>query len=395
MTLEAITLPQVLKTAGYRTGIFGKWHLGDEDEYQPNRRGFDEAFIFGGGILGSSSDVPGNKYFDPVIRHNETFVKTNGYCTDLFFGAALGWIKQRQSAGDGPFFAYLAVNAPHRPYVAPEKNVKRFRELGFKEGTSAGDAGYYGMIENIDDNMGRLVGKLAEWQLLENTLIIFMSDNGMPGPTYGLGQLGQAIGKDASGAPLYPFNGGRIGFKGSVDEGGVRVPFFVRWDGRIKGGRDIDRIVDHIDLLPTLAALAGASLPKGQVEGRSLLPLLADSKAAAQWSDRFLFSHRANWKDGESPDDHQWKNFAVRNQRFRMVGKDALFDMEADPQQTKNVIESHPETAKAMRAAFDRFWREARPLMVNEGVATSPQKPFVLHHAAQLKTGGIGEWRVP
>ena len=135
MTLDATILPQVLKTAGYRSGIFGKWHLGDEHEYQPDQRGFDETFIHGAGGIGqaydcSCADAPDNKYTDPVIRHNGSFVQTRGFCTDVFFTAALGWIKQQAEAKQ-PFFAYLSTNAPHGPFIAPEKNAKRFTDLGF------------------------------------------------------------------------------------------------------------------------------------------------------------------------------------------------------------------------------------------------------------------------
>ncbi|MFT5853711.1 MAG: arylsulfatase A-like enzyme, partial [Verrucomicrobiales bacterium] len=127
MALSTITLPQVLKKAGYTTGIFGKWHLGDEEQYQPHKRGFDEAFIHGAGGIGqayncSCADAPGNKYFDPTIRHNGSFVKTKGYCTDLFFTAALGWMKQVKDK-DAPFFAYITTNAPHGPFIAPAKNT--------------------------------------------------------------------------------------------------------------------------------------------------------------------------------------------------------------------------------------------------------------------------------
>ena len=181
MALSTETLPQVLKKAGYTTGIFGKWHLGDEEAYQPHKRGFDEAFIHGAGGIGqayacSCADAPDNKYFDPVIRHNGSFVKTHGYCTDLFFTAALGWIKQVKDKGT-PFFAYIATNAPHGPFIAPPKNTKRFTDLGFAQKT----AGFYGMIENIDENFGRLLETAEDWGLLENTIIIFMSDNGMTG----------------------------------------------------------------------------------------------------------------------------------------------------------------------------------------------------------------------
>ena len=162
MALSTVTLPQVLAKAGYASGIFGKWHLGDEEPYQPHKRGFDEAFIHGAGGIGqkfncSCADVPGNKYFDPVIRHNGSFVKTNGYCTDLFFTAGMGWIKEMK-AKRKPFFAYISTNAPHGPFIAPPENGKKFTDLGFSER----DAGFYGMIENIDENMGRLMGKLDQ-----------------------------------------------------------------------------------------------------------------------------------------------------------------------------------------------------------------------------------------
>jgi arylsulfatase A-like enzyme len=145
MALGTVTLPQVLKKAGYTTGIFGKWHLGDEEEYQPHNRGFDEAFIHGAGGIGqayncSCADAPGNNYFDPVIRHNGSFVKTDGYCTDLFFTAALGWIKQVKDK-DAPFFAYITTNAPHGPFIAPPKNTKRFTDLGFGKGPGRAGGG--------------------------------------------------------------------------------------------------------------------------------------------------------------------------------------------------------------------------------------------------------------
>ena len=401
MTLRATILPQVLKTAGYTSGIFGKWHLGDEHAYQPDQRGFDEVFIHGAGGIGqdypcSCADVPGNQYNDPVIRHNGRFVQTHGFCTDVFFTAALSWIKAK-AAAQKPFFAYIALNAPHGPFLAPEKNARRFTDLGFgKE-----QAGFYGMIENIDGNVGRLLEKLDEWKLSENTLLIFMSDNGMtPG---GAGVPGQDL------APGYPFfNAGQKGLKGTADEGGVRVPFFVRWPARIKAGRDIDRIAAHIDILPTLAALAGAALPPNQVEGRSLLPLLEGR--ADGWADRFLFTHTCRWPTGADPDQFKAVNFAVRNQRYRYVGPTgpggkgrnagappaaALYDMEVDPGQTSNVIAQHPEVAAPMRAAYEQYWKEARPLMVNETAPISPTKPYHEWFRQQKSSTGIPNWPAP
>ena len=394
LTLGATTLPQVLKTAGYRNGIFGKWHLGDEQEYQPQQRGFNEVFIHGAGGIGqaydcSCADAPNNTYQNPVIRQNGRFVQTNGYCTDVFFTAALGWIKQ-QAKTEQPFFAYIATNAPHSPYIAPEKNSRRFIDLGFgKE-----QAGFYGMVENIDENIGRLCAKLDEWKLSENTVLIFMSDNGMTGG--GSGNPGRDL------APGYPFyNAGQKGLKGTTDEGGVRVPFFVRWPGQISAGKEVDRVAAHIDVLPTLAALAGAKLPANQVEGRNLLPLLEGKQEG--WEDRYLFTQVGRWPTGAEPDLFKDVHFAVRSQRYRYVGKNGagdtagpyLYDMEVDPGQTTNILAKQPEVAANMRAAYEKYWKEARPLMVNETAPISPTKPYFVWFEQQKAAMGIPEWKSP
>ena len=178
MALDVFTLPQALKSAGYTTGLFGKWHLGDDKPYLPQSRGFDEVLMHGAGGIGQVrlGDFPANKenlYFDNVLLHNDTIVQTKGYCTDVFFQAALNWMKQQKDSGT-PYFSYIALNAPHAPLVAPEKYTKRFLDLGYDKGT----AGRYGMIENIDDNVGLLIKTLEQWNALENTLVIFMTDNG-------------------------------------------------------------------------------------------------------------------------------------------------------------------------------------------------------------------------
>lgn len=387
LTLDAMTLPQVLETVGYTSGIFGKWHLGDEDPYQPHNRGFDEAFIHGAGGIGqayncSCADAPGNKYFNPVVRHNGVFKKTEGFCTDVFFSGVLDWIAKVKE-GDKPFFAYITTNAPHGPFIAPPENAKRFTDLGFPGRC----AGFYGMIENIDENMGRLMAKLEAWKLLDDTVVIFMSDNGMTGG--GSGPAGKPLGKDVDGNKLFRYNAGMKGLKGSADEGGVRVPFFVRWDGHYEAGTDIDRVAAHIDVLPTLADLAGAKLPDGQVEGRSLMPLL--EKPTADWEDRYLYTHKGRWKTGADPNKFQWQSFAVRSQKFRLVGG-ALFDMEKDPGQKQNVIAQHAEVAKKMRAAYDKWWQETVPMMVNEDAKMSPTRPFHEGFYKQQKAGGIPKW---
>jgi arylsulfatase len=375
MSLASVTLPETLKKAGYTTGIFGKWHLGDEDAYQPENRGFDEVFIHGAGGIGqkypgSCADAPPNqknRYFDPVIKHNGTFVKTKGFCTDVFFRQSLGWINQQRQRKE-PFFAYISTNAPHGPYIAPEKYTKRFIE----QGLSKQKAGFYGMIENIDDNMAVLIEKLREWKMQEDTLLIFMTDNG-----------------SAAG-----WSAGMKGHKGTPHEGGTRVPAFFRWKGKIAQGVDVSRLTAHIDLFPTLAELAAASLPdNGQVEGRSLVPLLKDPEAA--WEDRFIFIHVGRWKRGTDPDDSKYKSCAVRNERFRFVNNTELYDMQADPGQKANVIDQYPEVVEEMRAAYDTWWAETRPLMVNEDAAYEGIAPFIKNYEQQKKTIGIPDWTFP
>ncbi len=386
LALESVTLPQVLSKAGYKSGIFGKWHLGDEAEYQPENRGFDEVFIHGGGGIGqvypgSCADAPGNTYFDPVIRHNGKFVKTHGFCTDVFFKKAENWIEKMKD-GEEPFFAYVSTNAPHAPYHAPEAAKKRFLEMGFGEQ----EAGFYGMIENIDANLGRLMAKMDEWKLWEDTVFIFMSDNGMAG---GVGDARKVLGQDAGGNKLKGYNAGMKGFKGSLDEGGARVPFFIRWDGKTEAGKSIGEVAAHIDLLPTLAGIAGVDFPEGQVEGRDFWPLVVSEEAA--WPERYLFDHRARWEPGKDPDDFKWMTFSVRGAKYRLVGKNQLYDMDADPGQRKNIAEENPDAVSRMLSAYEKFWDGTRPLMVNEGVPLAKEHPYHVWFAEQMAAGGIQE----
>jgi len=387
MALSTTTIAEVLQQAGYKTGIFGKWHLGDEEPYQPHNRGFDEVFIHGAGGIGqayncSCADAPPNRqnrYFDCVLRHNTKFVQTKGFCTDVFFQAALGWISQQKQT-EAPFFAYISTNAPHGPMIAPEKYKRPFLEAGFDEKT----AGRYGMIVNIDDNMGVLMEKMKAWNLEENTLLIFMTDNGQAS------RRGRRNGK-----PYQLYAGGLRNGKGSPNEGGTRVPAFWRWKGVLEEGKDIDALTAHIDLFDTFAELAGAEIPAGTQDrdGRSLLPLLEDPNA--EWPDRFLFTHRGRWAKGSDPDKAKFRACAVRSERFRLVNNKDLFDIEADPGETKNVLDQHPEVVKRMRAAYDRWWKETRPLMVNENVPNSPTKPFWIEYRKQKSEIGIPKWTPP
>lgn len=354
LKLGVPTMPEMLSDAGYATGLFGKWHLGDQDPYRPDQRGFDEVFMHGAGGIGQSyagscGDAPGNKYFNPTILHNNKFEETEGFCTDLFFNQAMNWMESKK--GQQPFFTYITTNAPHGPFIAPDSYKKKFEDAGFGSST----VGFYGMIENIDDNVGRLTAKLKDWGIEKDTLLIFMTDNGPSASNY---------------------NGDHKGKKGSVDEGGTRVPSFWRWPGVLKAGTDVDRMANHFDILPTFAAIVGG-MPKqqNQLHGRSLTPLLKD--ANADWKDRYRMFHKGRWgKDmaAQSRDD----GFAVRNQRFRLVGRNALYDMENDPSQKQNVIADHAELAKDMNAAYDKWFEGALPNMVNEDA------PLIGHNTFHL-----------
>jgi len=382
MALDTFTLAQALKSAGYETGIFGKWHLGDEEAYLPGSRGFNEVLIHGAGGIGQVSlgDFPPNKenlYFDNVLLHNDTIVQTKGFCTDLFFEAALAWIKKQHEANLS-YFAYLALNAPHAPLIAPEKYKERFITLGYDEGT----ASRYGMIENIDDNFGLLMKKLDEWNALDNTLVIFMTDNGAT-----------HLGGTLNGEKVRHFNANLRGGKGTPNEGGTHVPAFWQWKGVLGEGVDIDALVAHIDLFPTFCELARAKLPAAmqELDGRSLLPLLKNPKTV--WGDRELFVHCGRWKPGKR-DAAKFEKCAVRTQRWRFVNNTELYDISADPGETKDVAASYPEVIDQLRKSYDKWWASVLPRMVNENlprIAPSDQ-PLAVRYKTQLEVHGIPEW---
>jgi arylsulfatase len=355
LSLQAITLAQVLKSAGYATGIFGKWHLGDEPDRWPDKRGFDEMFIHGAGGIGQSypgscGDAPDNTYFDPVILHNGRFERTEGYCTDVFFGQALKWIASMQ--GRQPFFAYITPNAAHAPLDVPAEYIRHY-EGKVPEKV----ARFYGMIENIDENIGRLLAHLHQTGLRENTLVIFMTDNGT-----------------ATGAGV--FNAGMRGSKNTPYQGGTRVPSFWRWPAGFKGGVDCDALVAHIDVFPTLAQISGATLDadaQRQVEGRSLLPLLKDPKL--KWADRTLVTHLGRWpRGGAAKAKHS--GCSIRDSRFTLVNNVELYDLKNDPGEMKNVIVDHPDAVKKLRAAYDDWWESVLPRLENENAIGPTINPF-------------------
>jgi arylsulfatase len=365
MTLAATTLPQVLQSAGYTTGIFGKWHLGDEAEYRPESRGFDEVYIHGGGGIGqtfpgSCGDAPGNTYFDPALLHNGKFEKTRGYCTDLFYGQATQWIDAQRRAKK-PFFAYIPSNTPHGPYIARPEDRALYEGKGLEPATE----NFFGMIHNIDQNIGRLLAKLDEWGIAQNTLVIFMNDNG--------GTAGVKV-----------FNADMRGQKGTAWIGGTRANSFWRWPGTLQPA-DCGVLSAHIDFFPTLAAIAGAKVPaavaQAQIEGRSLVPVLQNP--AAKLPDRYQFTHQGRWPKLSDPNEAKFKVAAVRNTRWAMVSENGgrtpnwqLFDLSVDYAQKNNVIAQHPEVARELSAAFDQWWSECLPLMVNEKAMGPAINPF-------------------
>ncbi|NJB83677.1 arylsulfatase [Wenyingzhuangia aestuarii] len=381
MALDLTTFPQLLQQQGYETGLFGKWHLGDSNAYLPQNRGFSEVLMHGAGGIGqrergvkitSYADFPPNqgegkkaKYFDPVLLHNNTIVQTKGYCTDIFFNAGLAWIKE-QKENKKPFFAYISTNAPHSPLIAPKENLERMKKRGLKKPQPR-----LAMIENIDDNFGVMMEKLERWDMLDNTIVIFTSDNGAPGSD-----------------PDF-IQGHKTG-KGTPFEGGVHVPAFWYWKGKFKENVDIEALTAHIDLYQTFCELAGAdiAMSKQELEGRSLLPLLENPNF--KWEPRILQTQRGNI--AKNPEDSSDKMWSVRTDRWRLVGKE-LYDLKNDPYEQKNVAKEYPFVVKELTKSHFDWYKTMIPYMINQNnVWTDPQAPFEKLYTDQKAAIGIPKW---
>jgi arylsulfatase len=359
MSLHSTTIAQVLRSAGYTNGIFGKWHLGDSEDYQPGRRGFDEVFIHGcGGIgqdyPGTCSDVPGNTYFDPTISHNGVFVRTKGFCTDVFFTQALKWIEEKRSSPT-PFFAFITPNAPHAPLHCPEEYQRMYRGLNLDENTEK----YFEMVTNIDDNVGRLMSRLNNWGLDRNTVLIFMTDNGGTGG-------------------IRVFNAGMRGAKATPYSGGTRVPAFVRWTGTIQPG-DASQLASHIDIFPTFAELAGVKLPASlKLDGKSLVAVLKNSKLA--WPDRYLFTQVGRWPAGKATES-KYLRCSVRTGRYNLVSlgpgkKWELYNIGIDPGEKNDIASSNPDVVARIDAEYDKWWAGILPALENETAAPPRVAPY-------------------
>jgi len=363
---DEVTIAEVLKAAGYRTGVFGKWHLGDTSPMRPQDQGFEQSLIHTSGGIGQPPDAD-NSYQNPRLRRNGEVVQTRGYCTDVFFDAALEFI------GDNcerPFFAYIPTNVPHTPLEVDESWVEPFRRLGLDNTT----ARIYAMVKNLDDNFARLLARLDELKLRENTIVIFMTDNG---------------------AQQERFNAGLRKNKSWVYEGGIRVPCFAQWPEKFPGGRQIDRIAAHIDILPTLLEAAGVQGPSEvKLDGVSLLPLLAGKAAASEWPERTLFiqCHR-----GLTP--KLFQNAAAIGQRYKLVASPGtfnredfvpsamepvleLYDLDMDRGEERNLANEQPGIVESLQRQYEDWfsdvWRSRQftPGIIHAG--NSVENPVLL-----------------
>lgn len=343
LSLESRTIADMLKAAGYTTGIFGKWHLGDEEAYRPDKRGFDEVYIHGAGGIGQnythSADFPNNDYNNPVLYHNGKVIETKGYCTDLFFDQSIRWIKEQQEAKT-PFFAYVPLNVKHVPNIPP-----------ILPDGSKGD-----IMSNLDDNVGKMMDFLDRAGLSENTLLIYMTDNGASSGK-----------KKLRGGKTSPY------------EGGTRVPFITYWKGKIEGGVDCHQLTGHIDLYPTFAELAGSDDPvpgDKPWDGRSILSLMENPEA--DWKSRFWISHKTRWKNAASA---KYKQCAIRDLRYKLVmpkaGIHELYDLDHDVHEKNNIAQEHPEIVTALKKSYDAWWEDIQPHLVNDALENIPSsKPY-------------------
>ncbi|MCB1122174.1 MAG: arylsulfatase, partial [Verrucomicrobiae bacterium] len=354
MNADETTIAEVLRDAGYSTGIFGKWHLGDVYPYRPMDQGFETAIYHRGGGLGQPSEPidADRRYTNPVLFRNGEQFTAEGFCCDVYFSEAMDFIKNAQSK-DKPFFAYIASNTPHSPFHdVPEKWLNYYKGLNLDNGQFPQEPGHpirgeddlddrarvYAMVSNLDENVERLFGFLDEMQLTENTLVIYMCDNGPNGNRYVAGFRGR---------------------KSNAWEGGVRSPFWAHWPKVLKPGTRSDVLSAHVDVFPTILEACGVAMPKGlKIDGRSMLNFLKGATGEPEDRTVILQSHR-----GERPEP--WENATVLTQRWKLVnngkpGKHELFDLSKDPFALNDVIEKYPEVRSDLEARYDTWITEMR-----------------------------------
>ncbi len=357
------TVADLFADSGYVTGMVGKWHLGDNAPHRPQDRGFQEVVWHRCGGIGQASDYYGNDYFDDTYERNGRFEKFEGYCTDVWFSEAMRFVEENRTK---PFFLYLAPNAPHGPYRVPDEWSKPYREkVRWKSA-----AQFYGMVANIDHNVGLLRSKLSKLGLAENTIFIFMTDNGTSNGAKFEGLTSEAV---------EGFNAGMRGKKSSVYEGGHRVAFFIHWPaGELEGGRDLTSISAHIDVLPTLAALCELALPElPKLDGRSFAAPLKDPNAPPH-RDHLIVQFQGGPHFREAP--KPWAFTCVLKDRWRLMDGKELYDLDADPAQRNDIAALHPQVVDELRSFYMSFWESVSPRMTPVAIdlGSPAQNPTML-----------------
>lgn len=324
---DKVTIADVFKENEYHTAIFGKWHLGDNYPFRPQDRGFQEVLIHGAGGVGQTPDFFDNDYFNDTYTHNGKLEEYKGYCTDIWFEEAIKYIEIQK---DNPFFCYISTNAPHGPFYVDNKYSEPYK--GIKNVPSNE---FYGMITNVDDNIGILTKKLEALGIADNTILIFMTDNG----------------SSMGDKKIKVFNAGMRGKKNSEYDGGHRVPFFIKYpDGKLEAGKDINNISAHIDVLPTLIALCELTLNEPiNFDGKNLMPLINGS--SKNWSERLLITDSQRV---EHP--VKWRKSAVMSDNWRLVNGKELYNMVDDPSQMNDVALEEPKKVKKFRKTYEEWW---------------------------------------
>lgn len=325
------TIADAMGSAGYKTAIFGKWHLGDEHPYLPQDRGFQKTLIHKGGGISQTPDFWGNDYFDDTYYEDGKQVKFRGYCTDVWFDNAIKFIEENK---DNPFLCIITPNAPHSPFNVPKKYSRMY------EGKVANDrAHFYGMITNIDENFGKLRQSLQSLELEDNTILIFMTDNGTA--------CGAEV--DANGFVTNGYNANMRGVKGWQFEGGHRTPCFIRWKaGRLDQPQDISRLTANIDFMPTILDLCGIDANRHQFHGKSLKPLLYGKD----------FPQRVVVTDSQRlTKPLKWRLSCVMTDNYRLVNGSQLYDISKDCQQQNDVSSEFPEIVSELRNEYEKWWK--------------------------------------
>lgn len=426
---DEVTIARLLQGVGCRTGAFGKWHLGDVYPTRAMDHGFEETLVHLGGGLGIWADHPNNPrkenhYDDPLLVHNGRLEQYKGYGPDIFTDGAIEFMEgcvgsggdrlpgrksgpaqqikcigednvnpdydyedenenedededgleiQRKANKRNPFFIYLATNTPHTPLSIDERWVKRYRDQGVNDT----HARLYGMVENIDYNVGRILDKLDDLGIAKNTIVIFTSDHG---------PCNTARNFEAPPGQQVRYNAGLRDIKGTIYEGGIRVPCLWRWPGAVPEGVDVDRVTSTIDVLPTLATLCGAEVPKDRkIDGIDLLPLLTGKARGEEWPDRMLFMQ---WHRGDEP--VRYRNYGVVTQRYKLTRPteswpDELYDLIEDPGETRNIADQYPVIVDKLRAHYDAWLDDVSSTRPNNYlppdifVGSDHQNPVILH----------------